>query len=295
MENNFYEKIEDFLAGKLPAAEAQKMEAARAADPELDAEINWQRAELELAEATIARQIRQQFAELRATDAPQPTANFSKKIWLAAALIVGVAGAFFYFSKISKPEKTPAAEQFLPTENEPAPQPAEPTFEQPKNSPPPAENLKSKPAPPSQPIAKNFRKIGAEAYRQPDFSNIRAAATGENELLAEAIESIENQNFKHAAERLSSVAATSTRARYLLAHCYFLDKKFAAASPIFTDLARSGVQPWAEESEWFELLARLAAGASPDLDFSRKLGKLVGDDGHPFHSEALELAARLKK
>ncbi len=109
MEKDFYELIEKYNLGKLPAADLEKFEAEMLLDPDLAEAVREHRTQREMqelmAEDLLRAEIRKRFSEPPPEpDFPKSSQNWFSKNWkfaLPALLILGTAG-FFISKKFEK-------------------------------------------------------------------------------------------------------------------------------------------------------------------------------------------------
>lgn len=118
-------KIDAWLAGKLPPAEAQAFEAEIAADPELAAEVEVHRLEQEAIDELVRQDLERDMArwdedqggwspppeESPPIAMPKPRGRFPRRFWIGGLLLLLLAGAFWY---LRPGQETPA----LPGSNE---------------------------------------------------------------------------------------------------------------------------------------------------------------------------------
>ena len=85
------------------------------------------------------------------------------------------------------------------------------------------------------------------------------------------------------------------RAQAFRAHAQFKLKQFKQAAQTFAAVSDSRIQPWAEEADWYLLLALLADGQAETAGFQTRLSKVLSDAGHPYFADAEALKKQLRK
>ena len=287
MESNWYESIEKYNLGLLPAEQAAQLEAAMRTDEALAAAVRAHRAEWEMqelfAENRLRADIRQRFME----SPPEPGIpknhwNWLYRNWkyaLPALLILGGAGFFIF-------KNTPAPTEALP-QNAPAPTAPAPDSRQPA---PPEKPIAQQPVP--DPPATDSRRLALAAYRVPEgLSGVRGAA-GDTDTLTLASRAFAQKNYRRTLLLLSKLPdGDQQEALSLRAHAHFGAGDFAAASHDFSDLGKGGV--YRREAQWFGFLSRLAMpGTNKDL-LKNELDAIRQQAQHPYQKEAATMWKQL--
>lgn len=294
-DNPLYDQIEAFLRDQLDAEAREDMRRAIAGDPDLAREVALRRLEFDVAEALIANQIRAQLHTLRTEPPPEPPPGAPRAnryryfIWLIAALL-GIAAIGIY-RRCAQPGLT------LP---EPYPTPA-PSRQTPAPDTSPLPQARNKPAP-AQPVpagTSNARPLAlaTEFYQAPHFETLRAAQPLPNDPFETALAAWSNKQYATVLAALRPVSDRDPqylRAATLRAHAQFNLKQYALATAGFRAIADTRTMPWAEEADWYLLLAMAANGQSGSSDFQTRLTQLCSDSGHPFADQALKLQRRLR-
>ncbi len=143
------------------------------------------------------------------------------------------------------------------------------------------------------PGANRYRALAQSNYHSPDFTaEIRGTANTDQALLNQARKALAERRFSDALNLLQNAPADfQTDADYLKGHALFGLNKYDSAAAVFGRL--TGSVRYGEAAQWYELLALL-----PDMDANRllvesKLKKMVEDEDHTFHKEALSLYSTL--
>jgi hypothetical protein len=289
-----YGLIDPYLSGQLPEAEAAAFRAAMLEDAALAQEVELRRLEFEVSEALIAQSVREQMHRLRAGpppqgDTPQPVQKekFRFALWVAAAMLcIAAIGVYGWF-------KRPAAT--APAQSVPLQPPPDSVLRLPQASNEPASKPEEK-APTSSPktAAPRHLALAAQLYRDPDFETLRGTASSADGPFESALSFWKKRDWAGVLAALSSVATDDPqfiRVQAFRGHAQFKLARYGPAAAAFKAVSDSRIQPWAEEAEWYLLLALLADGKASDPDFRARLQKLLSDASHPY----LEEAERLRK
>mgnify|MGYP000152002545 CR=1 FL=1 len=283
MNTDWYELIEQYNLGRLPAGQAAQFEAAMRTDPALAAAVRTQRTEWEmqemLAEKLLRAQIRQGLADLP-DGVPDTDRSRWKGPWkyLLPLVLALVTAAYFIFRQPADPAQ---------------PVPTPPETPVPGNTPPPALPLPVDTSPQNQkPVAeapgqRNLRQLALAAYRTPDgLSGIRGAA--DTDTLSQATRAFAEKNYRRVLALLGTLPADSRQeALSLRAHAHFKTGAFPAASRDFTELEAAGI--YRREAQWFGLLSRMATPGADRPALKAELERILATAGHPYRNDAAAL------
>lgn len=288
MENKgpFYEQIDAFLSGHLPPGQLEAMQKALTDDPELAREVELRRLEFDVSEALIAGHIREQLRRLTSEPPPEPpspppTHTPRYLFWLIAVLLTIAAIGIYRWS--APPASEPAPEP--PPSIRQAP-PASPT---PQAADDPNSSGKEKTRDKPENGATQRLALATELYQTPDFSALRGQHSDAADPFEAALAAWEKQDYAAVLAALQKVPAGDPkyiRALTLRAHAQFKSKQFASAGQSFRAVADSKIQPWAEEADWYLLLALLADGQTGTPLFRARLDQIRSDPGHPYWEQA---------
>ncbi|MCC6461599.1 MAG: hypothetical protein IT260_14085 [Saprospiraceae bacterium] len=283
------------MKDQLDAEAREAMRQAIAADPDLAREVALRRLEFEVAEALIANQIRAQLHTLRTEPPPEPppdttrTTRYRYFFWLIAALLgIAAIGIYRRYAQTSLTLPAPS----------PPPGPSRQTPAR-DTSPLPQARNQSAPAQPAPASTSNARPLAlaTELYQRPQFETLRSTQAAPNAPFEAALTAWSNQEYAAVLSALRPVSDRDPqhlRAATLRAHAQFNLKQYAQAAVGFRAVADTRTMPWAEEADWYLLLAMAANGQSGSSDFQTRLAQLCSDSGHPFADQALELRRRLR-
>ncbi len=291
-----YAQIDQYLSGQLSEAESVAMRQALLNDAELAQEVELRRLEFEVSEALIAQRIRDQMQRLRTDPPPDEPQNvrgqktrarrFSIPKWaIAAMLIIAAMGVYWWAMRPIYP---------VP----PASQPTMPVPSVDTTPPSPQANTTS-PQPPTQTIPNtkpaHHLAVALSSYRDPDFETLRGAATPDDPFEA-ALSAWQKKDWTAVLFALRDVSTNDPqliRAQMFRGHAQFKLKQFKQAAQTFAAVSDSRIQPWAEEADWYLLLALLAADQAETAGFQIRLSKVLSDAGHPYFAEAEYLKRQL--
>ena len=284
MNSDWYEHIEKYNLGHLPAAQAAQLEAAMQADPELAAAVRTQRTEWEmqelLAEKLLRAQIRERMAEPPdVPEAPDAGRNGWIKYWKYGLLLFLLLGALAFFVFKKSGEQIPAIQQ----------QPG-PDMQAPKTDPDPVpENVAPQTTTPVAGTKKqpDLRQLALASYRVPKgIAGIRGPA--ENDTLTLAAQALAAENYGHTLLLLSELPENDQQeALSLRAHAHFGAKNFVAAARDFSDLEAGGI--YRREAQWFGLLSRMAVPGANKAVLKKELEIIRQTANHPYREAAEKL------
>ncbi len=134
-----FEKIDDYLAQRLPAEERARFEEALAGDASLRKEVAFQEKVIQSVRQARAAELKNMLQQV-----PVPTGGWSPTQLTASIIATGIVatGLYFYFRPDTAPLPSPPATPEVTVE----PTPAKPAQEQPEATTTPVEEPKKKPA-----------------------------------------------------------------------------------------------------------------------------------------------------
>jgi hypothetical protein len=281
MNTDWYELIEKYNLGHLPAAQAAQFEAAMQADPALAAAVRTQRAEWEMQELLAENLLRAQIRERMAgpPDVPEATDTWRNRLikyWKYGLPVLLLLGALFFFVFKKSGEQIPAIQQ----------QP-EPEMQAPKTEPAPVpENTAPKTSTPVADAKKqpDLRQLAMASYRVPEgISGVRGPA--DNDTLTLAAQAFTARNYGRTLLLLSELPENDLQeALSLRAHAHFGAKNFAAAARDFSELEAGGI--YRREAQWFGLLSRMAIPGADRIALKTDLGNILMIADHPYRNDA---------
>jgi hypothetical protein len=283
MNNNAeqYDHIEAFLQGKLSPEAQSDFEAAMQRDTALAEAVELRRLEFEVAEALIANDIRAQMSRLGDAHPPDDDLKKSQRKgrarhywWLFAALLCSVVFIIWRWpqSRQSSPELPTPDTPHQPVDTMPAMQKLSP-------DPPPAQGTKPK-------SGNADRQQALRLYQKPELGGLRSGET-HTDPLADALSAWEKGDYNQAGRLASALSPQDPnywKAQYIYAHAAFLSQQYTLASRLFTQISASKVMPWAEESDWYMLLALMADGRRASGVFEQQYKKIQKDAEHLYHN-----------
>lgn len=292
-----YAQIDQYLSGQLAEAESAAMRAALLEDAALAQEVELRRLEFEVAEELIAQTIRDQLHRLRTEPPPQNHVQSPKEekfrpyIWaiIAAMLSIVAIGLYWWVNRsvppsaiAPLPNTTP---QLLPTDS---------AKQTPQATAPPAATPETDPEPPKA-EADRYLALAQKYYRDPDLGTLRGTALDATpfETATAAWEKQDWAGVLAALDRVGTSDPQFIRAQVFRGHAQFKMKRYRLAAQTFKTISDSHIQPWAEEADWYILLALLADGRGKSAAFQTGLQKVLADVAHPYFSEAEALREAL--
>jgi len=312
-----YEKIEDYLQGRLPDADRRAFEVRMETDEELADEVALHREAMEASGDHEMIDFRAQLdaiaEEIESEQGPSDDGNASSWNWqkgLLGLLVIAVLTATVWLAVPDPPveavenEMPPPSMQedrAPPTEKTTAPafpgeEPSAPAIDRDRTLP-----IDSDPPPPIAKVpeeeANPYLAMAVELYRPATFDNVRQASEEEQVgVVAKAKEAYQKGAFQEAIDLLSSVETDTPNyleAKKVLGHAYFRNEDYAAAGRAFQEVIDSGYPAFAEEVAWERLLGYLALGETENDAFRKLIQEMIEDPEHPDHANAMALSRRL--
>lgn len=272
------------------------MRAALLEDAALAQEVELRQLEFEVAEELIAQTIRDQLHRLRTGPPPQNPVQspqeekFRPHIWAIIAAMLSIVAIGYWWANRSVPPSAIAplpntAPQLLPTDS---------AKQIPQAATPPAATPETDPEPPKA-EADRYLALAQKYYRDPDLGTLRGTAVGASpfETATTAWEKQDWAGVLAALDRVETADPQFIRAQAFRGHAQFKMKRYRLATQTFKTISDSHIQPWAEESDWYILLALLADGRVKSSTFQTGLQKVLADAAHPYFSEAETLRKAL--
>ena len=145
--------------------------------------------------------------------------------------------------------------------------------------------------------ASAYLQLARAEWAPPDFSNIRAAETAVPALFTRAAAAFQQKDYAAVIRMLAPVRPGDPNywpVSEMYAHACFLDGKTALAAERFRQIAASGQLPFSERAEWHLLLCRLADWPRGKTEFDALMEKIRSDEGHPYFKKAEALKPRVR-
>lgn len=293
--------IEDYLLGKLGAAEARAVEQRAETDAAFARELQLQsdifmgielygEEKIKAAIAGVDKSLEAGgFFEHRPPAARWGRGTFKHPYRISAAVIVLLClGLGVWWWATRKP--VPPAAAHSPVAATPSPAAATETAI--PRAAPAEPKTAHRQAEPGQ--ASAYLKLARAEWASPDFSNLRAAETAAPTLLTRSTAAFQQKDYAAVIRMLAPVGPDDPNywpVSEMYAHACFLDGKTAPAAERFRQIAGSGQLPFSERAEWYLLLCRLADWPRGKTEFDALLQKIRSDEGHPYFkkAEALKL------
>ncbi|GAB4499125.1 MAG: hypothetical protein OHK0019_35740 [Saprospiraceae bacterium] len=329
-----FDKIETYLRGKLPPAEAAAFEAEIAADPELAALVKIQRLEREGLEWLVERDLlakmnsweREVSGSSGGSGNPAMRVSFVRRWWAVGVAALLTLGAFGWWlmqpqadiggpqpivtaPKTKPPVTTPPSGKPKPSQKPPTSQPKpdesddrvtdKPATPPSKTS--PSAKPETKPTSPAQPAEPNYPALAATYYREQDFITKNGGATnGSNESpgYGQALDNYKSGKYGDVEKLLKPVLKNKPDAlqtKELLAHSLYQRGQYAEALTYFRQLSGAKDKALAERSEWATALTLLHQMPSQKATLIRTLDKIIAQPGHAFNAKARELREKIGK
>lgn len=302
-----FDKIEAWLSGELPEAEARAFEAEMATDTALAAEVERHRRGREaldrLAEQSLQGNIarwRESMDELPVPPADaRPVASAPNRLgWILGGLllILLVGAAYWFWPSENIQQSDDTIQKSDPLQSNPNVPIAVTPSDEPVN-----ENND-----PEQPAGKNSPKLLAMA--ETNLSNFRGAILNnykdqrgdedeENPFFKAGLKAFQSGNFAVAKKNLLQIPADNdyfSAAQEMLASLYFKEKDYSKAVKCYESYAHQNADP---AKDWRLLQFYLADYQNHKTDFWKELDKMTQPGYQPlqYQKEAIILRLKLSK
>ncbi|MEZ4941449.1 MAG: hypothetical protein R3D58_11285 [Saprospiraceae bacterium] len=283
--------IQDYLRGRMPAAERDQFEQQLESDPELAEEVALQRAELAAAERLIESETR---AWMREWQQPAQPAFRAARFWWLAAVAAGAVlliAAIYVFRQPGTTTPKDQAEQVAPPANNPI---ATETLPAPVPAPQPAPAQKPVA---TNPAAPNYLAEARLHFQEPVLSDVRRTNTDSVvSLIRQAQAAYAAADYRRTLDLLAQTDSTRLQsATFLEAHALFHLDRFAEAEARFESLIAQNSRQFRYPAEWGLLICRLANFPKREQVFQQQLDALLDNPQHPYFEQAKNLESALKK
>ena len=304
-----FDKIEDYLRGKLTEEESRAFEQQIAADSGLAEQVELQRFEQLSLEFLLEEELKQKMEAWKKEGPPSgtpPKGGPSRSgLWLGL-LTVAIVASFFFFRKgpVQPAEETPRIEeqQVFPSSapSTGSEKPAAPSG-------PVAEKAKPESIPkqrPAKPEPENQFLAVVDAFYTPPANFTETGLRGESgqggqSVLEQGIQAFTTGDYKKAIRLLHTIRPGEGEEAYetaqeCLAHAFLKDKQFNKAASIFQSILEKGyLASINDQAEWYLVLSLLPDYAARRQRINQLVDKMTGDPYHSYHEKAVELKARL--
>lgn len=306
MKNNAaFEKIEAWLSGELPEAEAHAFETEIAVDNALATEVERHRRGREALDRLAEQALQTDMARWRASleEIPKPPAEvpptIGTNLWLrwilgAILLILPLGAAYWFWPEVIPPGTPSLQADPVPQNKTEVPIAIIPSDEQVKE-------IKE----PKQTEGKNARRLIAMA--ETNLSDLRGAILQqygqtmgdedeENPFFTTGVKAFKQNDLKSAKRDLLKVSNTDPyfpSAHEILAFIYLGEKNYPKAVQSYESFACQSADPTAD---WRLLQFYLADYQNRKAEFWKKLGEIADPDNqHRYKKEAQKLKGELGK
>ncbi len=294
-----FDKIEDYLRGRLSDEEARAFEQQMDADPELAEQVELHRFEEMGMEFLLEEELRKKMQAWKSEGrqpGPSSKGAFPRRGFWLGLLLLAVAAGFFFFRNASAPSAEPEPPSVPPPSVQPAP-PTGPVAEQ-KG---PASTPGQQPVPP-EPESELLAILDAFYEPPPNFTD--AGLRGENgkagqSALEQGIQAFAEGDYQKAIRLLKRVRPEEGEEAYetaleCLAHAYLKGGQYGDAAGLFQAmLSRNYPAPINDRAEWYLLLSLLPDYPTQRQRVDQLLDKTAGDAFHTYHAKAVQLKSRL--
>ncbi len=314
-EHPLHDKIEAYLTGQMPSAEAKSFGQEIAADEQLALAVELQRLEHDAMNLLLEKDLKSKMATWDGSPPPNPfegqgSRSKSFKFWLPIALVALLAvWGIYQFSGTTEQAGTPSTHwpDPAPAENVPSAPARENTGDTPPVADSPTKGTSApngkKDAP--QPVIDDkpksqsaFLALAASTYEAPSFQSNQRGEGKSASILEEASVAFGEAKYQAVLNLLAKPeAGNESLVRYLRGHAYFKTGKYNAAAGEFKPVASDEFLPDYQEAQWFLLLSYLAQLPATKKEFEALANRLAADKYSDYQSKAkalLEKVAAMK-
>lgn len=313
MDDTLFDKIEDYLRGKLPKETAILFEREIEAISELKELVNIHRMELESIEFLVEQDLMEKIQKWEAEPATIPDKPLPKvrkwRWWLALCLLVTVLlTGIYYFKEPVLPAKEAPLKEEQPPVQEPDGIPnlpgvgAEKVPSVAEDKPRQTDGKTDKQVTP-MPQTNEYLALMDEFYTEPDnlVANLRSPASNiPPTQLTRATQAYKNNRYKEVIALLRDLTPAEEPKQYdfareLLGHAYCKAKQFPAASAVFQSIAdRDLMANINDRAEWYLVLSLLPNYEKEKKRINGLLNKMANPaKEHGFVTSAQELQQKL--
>lgn len=308
-----FDKIEDYLKGKLPAEEASSFEKEIAANPSLAEIVDMHRFEREGMEFLVEENLREKIKKWETHPPGDDNGRKGRSFYwgwgtgLAAIALIAFFTFFFYKSAPSGEGAPPDRE--TPAREQPPEQDITPAESQTPSGDIPIANEdkqeKEPPVPDKPQETKNEYLALAESFHTlPDNLSTRLKSSETESLdntLAPGLKAFREGQYDLAIQEFSKISPEQNPAEYelareYLAHAYFEEGQYAKAAEIFEAIAGKSSTTTLDRAEWYLVLSLLPEYRQNKAKVDALLAKML-DPGsyHNYNERAGRLKARIDR
>lgn len=276
--------LRDYLNGKLPPDEREKLQQRLTADPELAEKAALLQLEMAAAEQLIATETRALFRQWQQENATRHGFRHKNALLWLLCIVAGLALVLVLFRLANPGRQTPSnkpGEKYSPQEM-PAPAPETNLAPPPVAAAPPAQNYpvlaaRYLPEPPGAGLRRSAADTARSAFRQAEQAYAAGRYLETLALLAQTDSA-----------RLQS-------ATYLSALALFHLQRFGEAETQFKRLIALDSRQFGYAAAWGLLLCRVADMPRSEKETRRMLHDILAQPRHPYLEQAKALKAALEK
>lgn len=307
MNQELYDRIDDYLNGKLEADALIAFEQTLAQDDALAKEVEIFRLEKKGVELLVEDDLRkkmQAWKTNRVIEKPAATEGgsvlnikyFLK--WIIGFAVIAIVFWFLYLKPKQEVQHSPAIKKEEGLDNQPT-NPLNPSnqtkqIEQKPVNPNIAQNGKKESLPPKA-LKLNeddaYSALAKDFYDNPDLSNeILKGESIKNDPLESVLKAWRQNDFKKVIELTQTYPKDSPiyiRSQEILAHAFFRNNNYVKAEKVFSNIIDLDSGAIGENAEWYKLLSLIALKKTKDADLL--INKILNASAHLKNSDAKNL------
>lgn len=298
-----FDQIQNYLDGKMSAAERQTFEAQMDTDASLADEVGVHRVEREMMDILLEDDISNKMQEWQQEKAQLPKRTNGQWKWgviIVWLIVIALLLVYLLRSKSDTTQNTPSSpiDSIQQKENLQTEEKVEESKPTKKYNGPVADSEEKNPKKEngSQNQNRELLAMAEEFGGSPEFAGtfVRSAAEAESRLDSANV-FIRDKRYDEAIRLLQTIPNDNPEvflnARLNLGYLYFLKKNFRAAIPALSYAANNRDYLYAEAAEWYLTLSYL--GSNQQTQLKEHLNKILADADHLYHTQAVQLKARL--
>jgi hypothetical protein len=304
MSQDFNDKINDYLEGKLNQIDLDAFEQALKTDPTLVRAIEVSRLEKKGIELLVETDLRAKLQRWKSEKEPQKPSNTEggknyRYVYIGVFMLVILLIGLYFFNQqkplnVPKPKNndldTLQKEQKLSPTSNPI---INPTIPSETNVQKPIAKIKEKP------IEKEDKTLAFvnSMYDKPDFSNtVRHSNIEISDTLKSLTEAWKNNDFMQVIAISESIDKSNInyyRNQEILGHAFFRLNQFAKAENIFKNITLSAKGQIIEDANWYRVLCFIALKQNDDATIL--LNTMLNNKNHTHYSDAEKLNSLWQK
>lgn len=317
-----YDRIEKYVRGKLPKAEAASLEKEMVENEAMREAVEMARFEMEGMEYLLEQDLREQMGQWKEAEVldekenPKADSDYGKWLWGLFG-VVGLLLAIFYFTNIGddenfapannevkqdapKDDRPIATDKTTPIDETGIPDEKKEVAKDDKTNLPNQPVQKSNPLAPEADYEELYAYVKTELYTSPslfDDNGLKSPAKDGESVISKGKKAFVAGEYAKAVKLLESIAPKNNEyeaAKEPLAHAYFKNGQFAKATKLFKEITDES-SFLKDEPEWYWLLSLMADYEKNKKEANQLLNEIIKNNDHQYHKQAAILKSKLEE